>query len=214
MTSLMSRRALFAAAALAGLVLVAAACVPVKPAPLPGTVPVMGASQVPAASIAAWYRAKTPAPSKATVTPEALAQYYVNEGQKEGVRGDIAFAQAVLETGWFQFSGSVPPSANNFAGIGATDNGGAAARFGTAQIGVRAQIQHLRAYADKQATKCTRPPLAEACVDPRFDLVSPKGKAPTWNVMGNGNWATDPGYAAKVLKLYNQMRTYAGMAPV
>ena len=28
---------------------------------------------------------------------------------------------------------------------------------------------------------CTVPPLHNACVDPRFHLVSPKGKAPTWN---------------------------------
>ncbi|HEX6311173.1 MAG TPA: hypothetical protein VF152_06070, partial [Acidimicrobiia bacterium] len=61
---------------------------------------------------------------------------------------------------------------------------------------------------------CAAPPLHAGCVDPRFHLVSPKGKAPTWNVMGNGNWATDPAYAGKVLSLYNHMRAHAGLAPV
>ncbi|HEX6313170.1 MAG TPA: glucosaminidase domain-containing protein, partial [Acidimicrobiia bacterium] len=85
----------------------------------------MGTSEVPAAKIAAWYRATTQVAYRATVSPEALASAFVTEGEREGVRGDVAFAQAVLETGWFGFPGSVPPGANNFAGLGATDNGGA-----------------------------------------------------------------------------------------
>ena len=57
---------------------------------------------------------------------------------------------------------------------------------------------------DAGATACTVPPLHNPCVDPRFDLVSPKGKAPTWNQMGNGNWATSTTYASSILKLYNE----------
>src|SRR5918995_6819566 len=98
MTVPMSRRLWLSAFALGAILVAGTACV-APPAP-PGTVTVMGASGVPAATIAAWYRVNTPAPSRATVTPEALAQLYVTEGQKEGVRGDIAFAQAVVETGW------------------------------------------------------------------------------------------------------------------
>ena len=45
------------------------------------------------------------------------------------MRGDIAFIQGIVETGWYRFTGSVPPSYNNFAGIGATDSGGAPAAF-------------------------------------------------------------------------------------
>ena len=48
------------------------------------------------------------------------------------------------------------------------------------------------------------PPLHNPCVDPRFNLVSPKGKAPTWNQMGNGNWATSTTYAGTILKLYSE----------
>jgi hypothetical protein len=213
MTSGMPRHRWLPALALAVIVAGATACVPAPPAPpqAAGTVKVMGASAVPEASIAAWYRSRTPVASKATVSIEQLAHLFVVEGEREGVRGDVAFAQAILETGWL---GSALTAKNNFAGIGATDSGGVPAQFRNAAVGVRAQIQHLRAYADRTAISCTTPPLHANCEDPRFHLVTPKGKAPTWNVMGNGNWATDPGYAAKVLGLYNQMRAYAGLGPV
>jgi flagellum-specific peptidoglycan hydrolase FlgJ len=32
--------------------------------------------------------------------------------------------------------------------------------------------------------------------------------------MGNGNWATDPNYASKVIDLYNRMRADAGLPGV
>ena len=101
---------------------------------------------------------------------------YLEEGQAEGVRGDIAFVQSIIETGWFSFGGRVPPDANNFSGLGATDGTSSYATFADARTGVRAQIQHLRAYADATATSCTQPPLHNDCVDPRFNLVSAEGQ--------------------------------------
>jgi hypothetical protein len=56
--------------------------------------------------------------------------------------------------------------------------------------------------------------LQTPCVDPRFDLVSPKGKAPNWNDMGNGNWSAAPDYAGKVIAVYNAMRADAGLPGV
>src|SRR5690606_1392167 len=116
-----------------------------------------------------------------------------------------AFTQAMLETGWLRFSPRMPKEDNNVAGTGAVDDGTGSAKFPTARTGVRAQIQHLRAYADKGVTKAE---LAHALVDPRFDLVSPKGKAPNWNNFGNGIWATDPGYAAKIKSLYDSLLAF------
>ena len=73
---------------------------------------------------------------------------YISEGAIEGVRGDIAFAQSCLETGNFTFSGSaVTLDQNNFCGMGVTGNGVKGNSFKTPQIGIRAQIQHLQAYA-------------------------------------------------------------------
>ena len=43
--------------------------------------------------------------------------------------------------------------------------------------------------------------------------MSPKGKAPTWNQMGNGNWATSTTYATTILNLYSQALQYNGLTP-
>ena len=121
--------------------------------------------------------------------------------------------QSIVETGWFRFTGAVPAWKNNFSGLGAVDSSpGDAAAFPDARTGVRAQIQHLRAYADPTATTCAVPPLHNPCVDPRFDLVSPKGKATTWNQMGNGNWASASTYASSILLLYTEALTFNGMS--
>lgn len=192
---------------------------PVAPAPpttptTPATVAIMGSATLSADQIVAFFNGRQPRPSgvyNATVPVDVMASYFVEEGAAEGVTGDVAFMQSVVETGWFRFNGSVPASFNNFAGIGATDSNPAPAIFGDARTGVRAQIQHLRAYADPTALTCTVPPLRNPCVDPRFALVLPKGKAPTWNQMGNGNWATASTYATSILTLFNEARTYNGV---
>jgi hypothetical protein len=171
----------------------------------------MGQTRVPASAIVAWVNGRTPRPSgvySATVSLESLAQLFVEEGQAEGVTGDVAFVQSVVETGWFRFSGSIPASYNNFAGIGATDANPTPAMFNDARTGVRAQIQHLRAYADPSATTCTVPPLHHPCVDPRFALVVPKGRAATWNQMGNGNWATASTYSTSILTLFAELQAF------
>ncbi len=174
----------------------------------------MGASRLAPAQLVAWFNGRQPRPTgayAATVAVEALAQYFVDEGAAEGVTGDVAFVQGVVETAWYRFTGSVPASYNNFAGIGATDTDPKPAMFPDARTGVRAQIQHLRAYADPGAYACAVPPLHNPCVDPRFDLVTPKGRAPTWNQMGNGNWATSATYGSSILALYNEALAFNGI---
>jgi len=182
---------------------------PAAPSPVPTlpTVAIMGPATLSADQIVAWFRTRQPQPSglyAATVPVETLARIFIEEGAAEGVTGDVAFMQSIVETGWFRFSGSVPASYNNFAGIGATDTNPLPRQFPDARSGVRAQIQHLRAYGDPTATSCTVPPLHNPCLDPRFDLVTPKGKALTWNQMGNGNWATASTYATTILTLYQE----------
>jgi hypothetical protein len=168
----------------------------------------MGPARLDAAHLAAWFRNRQPQPGgtyQAGVPLDTLVRHFIEEGAAEGVTGDVAFAQSVLETGWFRFGGAVPAWKNNFAGIGAVNaDPGAAASFPDARTGVRAQIQHLRAYADPSATACASPPLHNPCVDPRFHLVVPKGKAPAWNDLGSGNWATAPDYGRDILRLYQE----------
>jgi hypothetical protein len=172
----------------------------------------MGASRLSPGEIVAWFGGRQPQPPgvyDATAAVETLARYFVEEGAAEGVTGDVAFVQGVIETGWFRFAGSVPAWKNNFAGIGAVDaNPAEATAFPDARTGVRAQIQHLRAYADPGAVACSVPPLHQPCVDPRFHLVLPKGRAPLWNQLGNGNWAPSPTYGTEILARYQEALAY------
>lgn len=113
-----------------------------------------------------------------------LAAIFLDEGKKEGVRGDGAFCQALIETGYFKFGGDVKPGQHNYAGLGAT-GGVPGLTFIDDCTGIRAQIQHLKAYA-------TTAPLTQACVDPRYKYVS-KGCASAFEQL-SGKWAA-PGYS-------------------
>jgi len=179
-------------------------------APSPGTNgrPVMGTSNVTAAQMAGWFNSKGTGGS-ATVPVEQLAQNFLDEGTAEGVAGDLAFVQAMLETGLLRFSARMPRQNNNFSGIGAVDNGSGSAAFPTAELGVRAQIQHLRAYADPTVNVFT---LNRPLVDPRFDLVG-KGVAPGWGDFGGGVWASDPGYSSRIHQLYDGLLAWAAAHP-
>lgn len=175
-------------------------------APTAGT-PVLGRAVLSADQLAAWYASTGIVPR--SPTPVAtLAALFLDEGSAQGVRGDIAFAQSMLETGYLRYGGQVRPSDNNFSGLGACDSCPRGLAFPDATTGVRAQIQHLWAYASPTARADA---TARPNVDIRFDLVSPKGRTPTWEQMGGGNWATDPDYARKVLSIHTAMLRHAGL---
>lgn len=133
---------------------------------------IMGKAQATASQMAAFCLSKNASPQLPSCTVEELARMFIEEGEAEGVRGDVAFAQSLHETGYFKFGGIVLPSQNNYAGIGALNGNaaGQAASFPDPRTGVRAQIQHLKAYASTEA-------LVNECVDPRFSLVV-RGVAP------------------------------------
>lgn len=136
-----------------------------------------------------------------TINPNApmLGEYYKTLGEYYGIRGDVAFAQAMHETDYFRFTGAVRDGQNNFAGIGATGGAVRGASFNTPEEGVLAQLQHLHAYATTVALP-DRYPL----VDPRFHLVN-RGSATTWTAL-NGKWAV-PGthYGQSILNLFRRM---------
>ena len=129
---------------------------------------------------------------------------YITEGAAEGVRGDIAFAQSCLETGNFAFTGSaVTFNQNNFCGLGVTKNGMKGNSFDTPQKGIRAQIQHLKAYASNQR-------LLQTCVDPRFLYIA-RGTAEYVEWLGiqeNPNhqgWAAGKDYGQKIIQILNSI---------
>jgi len=172
--------------------------------------PVMGPTVLSAAEMVAWYRSSGASPRlSGGMSIEELAQIFVEEGTAENVRGDFAFAQSYIETGGFRAGGSD----NNFSGLGACDGCSGENRFPTARDGVRAQIQHLRNYADRssRASDLNDPPSPywygsdPATAVRNFDTFFAKGWAPIWQMMGHGNWATDPNYASKVTGVYNRM---------
>lgn len=170
---------------------------------------IMGKAQATAQQMALFCRSKNAAPQLTSCSLEQLAQIFLEEGEVEGVRGDVAFAQSLHETGYFKFGGIVLPNQNNYAGIGALNGNakGEAATFPAPRTGVRAQIQHLKAYASTDA-------LVNACVDPRFSLVT-RGSAPFVEWLGaadnpNGKgWAVPgKGYGGKVVALLGQIVAY------
>lgn len=125
---------------------------------------------------------------------------YITEGAAEYVRGDIAFAQSCLETGNFTFNGSaVALSQNNFCGMGVTKTGMKGNSFKTPAEGIRAQIQHLQAYA------CTDR-LKQKCIDPRYTYVN-RGCAEYVEHLGihenpkGQGWAADRNYGQKIINI-------------
>lgn len=119
-----------------------------------------------------------------------MASYYIKEGRSEGVNADVAFIQMCLETGFLRFGGLVTEDMNNFCGLGSIGPGQIGNRFPDEQTGVRAHVQHLKAYA-------TAEPLSLVLVDPRYKYVNPKGKAPTIHGLA-GTWASDRDYGVKL----------------
>ena len=167
---------------------------------------IMGKAQATAQQMALFCRSKNSAPQLTSCSLEQLAEMFIEEGEAEGVRGDVAFAQSLHETGYFKFGGIVLPTQNNYAGIGALNGNatGQAASFPDPRTGVRAQIQHLKAYASTEA-------LVNECVDPRFSLVV-RGVAPyvEWlgaadNPQGRGWAVPGAGYGANIVKLLGQI---------
>jgi len=182
-----------------------------------GGIPVMGPARLSATEIAGWFHSTGQVAHLAdNTTIDDLAQMYIEEGTAVNVAGDLAFAQAVLETGSFGHALD-----NNFSGIGACDSCTSEIAFPTPRDGVRAQVQLLRSYADpgSRAALLPNPPEPALFGSPptaaaaSYDSFAYKGSAPAWNVMGNGKWATDPDYSTKVLEIYARMIAYASQHP-
>lgn len=130
-------------------------------------------------------------------TIEDFCQIVYEESAAEGVKAEVLFSQAMVETGWLQFGGSVRAEQCNFGGLGAVSNSVAGASFPNVRIGLRAQVQHLKAYASND-------PLNNSCVDPRFQFVK-RGIAPTVEDL-NGRWAVPgTGYGQSITSLVERM---------
>ena len=128
---------------------------------------------------------------------------YYDEAVAEGVRPEVAFAQTMKETGFLQYGGDASIEQFNFAGLGTTGGGVPGNSYPDVRTGIRAQIQHLKAYA-------TSDPLIQECVDDRYEYVK-KGSAPyvEWlgqqeNPEGTG-WATGENYGYDIVGMIEDM---------
>ena len=134
---------------------------------------------------------------------ETFCKIIKEEADAENIKADVVFIQAMLETGYLKFGGDVKISQFNFAGLGATGNGVAGNSFKDVRTGIRAQVQHLKAYANKEALKNT-------CVDIRFSYVT-RGSAPYVEWLGiqenpnGGGWAASKNYGNDLLGLINKL---------
>ena len=162
---------------------------------------IMGKAQASVTQMQAYIKRANPKVSDSVIK---MIPLYITEGTQEGVRGDIAFAQSCLETGNFTFSGTaVTLSQNNFCGLGVTKTGMKGSSFKTPAEGIRAQIQHLQAYASTGRLK-------NRCVDPRYTYVN-RGCAEhvehlgiQENPKGQG-WASGRNYGQKIINILNSI---------
>lgn len=130
-----------------------------------------------------------------------MAELYIDEAAAEGINHDVAFVQMCLETGFLRYGGSVYEKQFNFAGLGAIGGGVSGERFASARVGVRAHIQHLKAYASDQSLK-------QPLVDSRFSMVR-RGCCPTIFHL-SGSWAADKRYGQKLQSLIRELHSFGG----
>ena len=118
--------------------------------------------------------------NKGVATVKEFCKILYEEATSEGISPEVLYAQVMKETGYLKFGNLVKPEQCNFGGLGATGAGKPGYTFESVRIGLRAQVQHLKAYA-------TDEPLNKTCVDPRFGYVK-RGCAPKTTDL-NGKWA-------------------------
>jgi murein DD-endopeptidase MepM/ murein hydrolase activator NlpD len=159
-------------------------------------VSILGPSTLTVSDLRAWWEdtGRGQPPRLGAEIGEVIA-IYVAEGDIEGVRGDVAFAQAVLETGYFTNSDT---ARNNFAGIAHYDHADSARAFASVTTGVRAQIQLLHRYVAGNDVTLARPAVA-----PRAGA-----SASTWTELA-GTWASDANYSTAIADLYRSMLEHA-----
>lgn len=155
----------------------------------------MGTGLMSQGNLVSFFMDNNPEADSTEVAP--LASIYIEECGFEGVNSDVAFAQMCLETGFLRFQGLVTPGMNNFCGLGAISASQPGLSFPDIRTGVRAHVQHLKAYGSTDA-------LVMEQVDPRFHYVNPRGRAPDVYSLA-GTWASDREYGNKLFGILERL---------
>jgi hypothetical protein len=169
--------------------------------------PILGPGRLSARQMADYVKSEHYTPD-ITVPVEMLAQIYLDEGAKLGVRGDVAWAQSILETAGFAHPGSAPDN-NNFAGIGWCDTCKHGIDFPDAVTGARAQMQLLRTYVDPSFPDKT---YTDPVLIPGSLQLGFRGKVQSWWDLW-GTWATGALYGQRVYDIYEKMVAFSAFDP-
>jgi murein DD-endopeptidase MepM/ murein hydrolase activator NlpD len=162
-----------------------------------GTPSILGPSTLSVSDLTAWWDGTGKGqPPRLSLSVGDVISIYLSEGDAEGVRGDLAFAQAVHETGYFTNSDT---AINNFAGIAHYDHAASGVGFPDALTGIRAQIQLLKKYAGGNNVA-----LAHTDVSPDAGA-----SATTWGGLA-GTWASSTQYWTSLEALYQSMLDSTG----
>ena len=171
------------------------------PATIDGAPPtsptILGAPLLNQAELQAWWATLSRKPNL-TVPINQLIASYATWGQKLGIRDDVAFAQSIVETGYFSFpaNGQLGPKDNNFAGIGACDSCSHGWSFPSADTGVQAQMELLHLYASSTPWSKDIPNVIHG--------TSVGGCCQTWSQLA-GTWASSTVYGISIMTVYQQM---------
>ena len=185
---------------LTGLLIFSCKTLPSAPQKIELSRQLLAQGQLTASQLSAFFISRNPEADPAHITQ--FAQYYIDEAAAEGINSDAAFAQMCLETGFLKFGGLVQPDFHNYCGLGAMDADHPGEKFETEELGVRAHIQHLQAYATKEETQ-----LNKELIDPRYNWVH-KTKY-VEDIFGlTGSWAADPHYGEKIDRLLTAMEDF------
>lgn len=175
-----------------------------------GQYPIMGKSPVTTEQLVNYFLSgNVPYPADALAkggadSIETFCRIYYEEATAEGVRPEVAFVQTMKETGWLQYGGDASVEQFNFAGLGTTGGGVPGNSYPDVRTGVRAQIQHLKAYA-------TADELVQECVDDRYEYVK-KGSAPYVEWLGQNEnpegagWATAENYGYSIVEMIGKLK--------
>lgn len=174
-----------------------------------GQYPIMGSSDITVQEMVDYFNASGEEYPAAELSEggadsiETFCRMYYDEASAEGVRPEVAFAQTMKETGFLQYGGDASIEQFNFAGLGTIGNGVPGNSYPDVQTGIRAQIQHLKAYATSDS-------LNQECVDDRYEYVK-KGSAPYVQWLGQQEnpeglgWATGDNYGYDIVGMIEEM---------
>ncbi len=131
-----------------------------------------------------------------------IAPVYWEYGHKTGIRPEILYAQAALETGYGHYTGNVPANHNNWAGIKTATGSGHRAEdfesFSTPLDGVRGHFNHMSAYTGL-------PPIGKP--HGRYYTVTSIPWAGTMRYAEDlsGKWAPHPDYHERIVEMVGEI---------